>query len=380
MATLLKLLEEYGELGAAQYVCKQELGEDFEKLLSRRFLSQTTHFVASFSVRDRFGCSVSYRVVEYAPEDVVGISEDCDDLPLSRPDTLVVKINTDALCRSLASACGFDPQLVTQAVLPKLHRIGKATFPRHGPVFACFSNHQDTLLDSIAHVARDGHRDFNLFILSRGVATSAIRQLAQKYHCELIYMANHFDFHADRGFVTKDTKRLPIFQSGTAIERWPLAFPEKPTWKDVRMRFPHSSDQSVHIQFGSSGRLFEFREISQFVDKRSGKPNSQWALLRRLAKESGVMPRVTRGRKDAVKESAYRNIKDLEKTLQSFFCLPASPFRATEGQTACSFDIGIQGTPEKHRRQNATDDDEEVFDEITKPERYGVRPEAQYWD
>lgn len=380
MATLLTLLEDYGDQGAAQYAFKQILGEDFQKLLTLRFLSQTPHFVGSFTIKDRFGCLVSYQVVEHSPTDVVGFAADQDDLHLNRADTLIVRVNTDMLGQSLGDACGFDPQLVTQTAFTKLYSMGKATFPRRGPVFACFSNHPGTLLDAIAHIARDGHKEANLLILSRRIATAAVRQLALRNRCELLYIADHFEFHAERGFAVKDRLRLPLFQEGTAVDRWPLAFPENPTWKDIRMRFPYSSDQSVHIQFGSSGRMFEFREISQLVDKRSGKPNKQWALLRVLAKDSGAIPRITRGRKDAGKETVYRSIKDLEKTLQSFFYLSNSPFLGTDDQTFCRFDIGMQGTPQRSQRQNQAEDSAEYFDEITDHSRYGVSLEARYRD
>lgn len=358
-------LRKSGNGGAPVWSWKKWLGEEFEQLLSGHFFSETSVMVDSLMVEDRFGIPTRFRIVEHGPRDLVAVSKEGDRFKITRPDRIVLNFDYRHLSALMAGACGLEDAIPVPLENSVAFTIGNATYPTRGPVITCLHGLDQNLLAAFAIIQRAGIGPANIILLSESVATEPIRVTAHKNGWRLIYADSVFELHAGGRVVKNKFGGAPLFTSGVAVDRWPLRWPNKPSWKDVRIRFPEENNQTAHIAFGRSARLFEYREISQFTDKRSGNPNKQWLLLRRFAGTGGKSRRVVRGRESREREKIYRQLAALSEALQEFFQLPEDPFIDVDSETVARFDVGMKGTANGEK----TEDFGEVFEEMSSHDR-----------
>jgi hypothetical protein len=104
----------------------------------------------------------------------------------------------------------------------------------------------------------------------------------------------------------------------------PARFPTPPdaTWDDVRIRFKDGHTVSIKVKSGKG--VYTYADMGM-VDKRNGKPNSQWELLRTFADEGGTLDWSS-------KRANRRNQKRREylaANLRCFFDIEGDPFRLT---------------------------------------------------
>jgi hypothetical protein len=65
-------------------------------------------------------------------------------------------------------------------------------------------------------------------------------------------------------------------------------------WENIEISF--ISDDRVQVKIGSQVETRNYAEMG-FEDKRSGKPNHAWGVLRALARNGGVIPNSVRTRR-----------------------------------------------------------------------------------
>lgn len=243
--------------------------------------------------------------------------------------------------------------------------LGKTTHSQRGYVYVSFTGLEQRNLSALTTLQQQGIRSANIFLISHRQATPPIRAMAERNDWEIIAIGNFFDFSPQNGFTQKKGCRALALSSNAAVDRWILKRPDNPAWKHVQMRFPEDDNQKVHICFGPHGRLFEYREILQFTDKRSGAPNKQWRLLRYFAATGGKAQRIVRGRDNSDKEKIYRQHRALSNALQQFFNLPDDPFKDLDSETVARFDIAMKGTARRKKSGEKPEDIHEVFEEIS---------------
>ena len=110
----------------------------------------------------------------------------------------------------------------------------------------------------------------------------------------------------------------------------------KGVWENIAMTF--ISDERVQVKDGTQLQTFNYTEMG-FEDRRSGKPNQAWGVLRAVAQASGVLPVCARNSKDFL-EMAKR-IERMRQTLKKHFQITSDPlpWDAVKGY-CCRFKIG----------------------------------------
>jgi hypothetical protein len=99
----------------------------------------------------------------------------------------------------------------------------------------------------------------------------------------------------------------------------PLHISKEIAWGDVSIRF--ISDESIEIRAGVPFGIKNFAELG-YQDKRSGKPDYKWEVLKLLAKSNGAI-----SWKDKSASSRWKpHIKTLRKRLKSYFGIQDDPF------------------------------------------------------
>jgi len=97
-------------------------------------------------------------------------------------------------------------------------------------------------------------------------------------------------------------------------------------WEDVEISF--LSDERVQILSGGQHQTFNYGELG-FADRRNGKPNQAWVLLRHLAESDGTVRDATWARGDWSK--VEKRIQEIRKHLRAHFRIDSDPLPFVEG-------------------------------------------------
>ena len=82
------------------------------------------------------------------------------------------------------------------------------------------------------------------------------------------------------------------------------------------------SDERVQVEAGSPAGTYNYAEMG-FTDKRSGRPNQAWGMLRTLARAGGVIPNVARNSNEFI--AMGKRIERLRATLRHHFEIVSDP-------------------------------------------------------
>jgi len=107
-------------------------------------------------------------------------------------------------------------------------------------------------------------------------------------------------------------------------------------WEDVDISF--ISDVRVQVNFGGKLQTYSYAEM-HFEDRRTGKPNQAWGILRALAKADGVISESARNSIDFI--AMGKRIERTRKTLKDHFHITSDPIPLDKGRGYhCRFKIG----------------------------------------
>ena len=110
----------------------------------------------------------------------------------------------------------------------------------------------------------------------------------------------------------------------------------KGVWEDIAITF--ISDERVQVKVGTQVETFNYTEMG-FEDRRSGKPNQAWGLLRALAQASGVLPDSACNSKDFL--GMGKRIGRMRQTLKTHFQITSDPLPRNDVRGyCCRFKIG----------------------------------------
>lgn len=130
--------------------------------------------------------------------------------------------------------------------------------------------------------------------------------------------------------------------AGTPVECEPSAAPisKQPkasvTWQDIEVTF--ISDERVQIRVGlKQSYTLNYAEMG-FEDRRTGKPNQAWGMLRALAQADGIVPNSSRDSKDFA--GMCKRFERLRHSLKAYFQIDSDPIPldSTTGY-CCQFKI-----------------------------------------
>jgi hypothetical protein len=101
-------------------------------------------------------------------------------------------------------------------------------------------------------------------------------------------------------------------------------------WENINISF--LSDERVQVEVGRQVETRNYVEMG-FEDKRSGKPNQAWGLLRALAVAGGVIPNAARNSKDFI--AMVKRIERMRETLRRHFGISSDPIPLDSKQGYC---------------------------------------------
>ncbi len=91
-------------------------------------------------------------------------------------------------------------------------------------------------------------------------------------------------------------------------------------WESITIVF--LSDERVQVEVDTQRKTYNYAEMG-FTDKRSGRPNQAWGLLRTLARAGGVIPNQARFSKEFI--AMGKRIERLRATLRHHFGISSDP-------------------------------------------------------
>jgi hypothetical protein len=114
-------------------------------------------------------------------------------------------------------------------------------------------------------------------------------------------------------------------------------------WENINISF--LSDERVQVEVDRQVETRNYVEMG-FEDKRSGKPNQAWGLLRALAVAGGVIPNAARNSKDFI--AMMKRIERMRETLRRHFGISSDPIPLDANQGyCCRFHITCASSFEK---------------------------------
>jgi hypothetical protein len=101
----------------------------------------------------------------------------------------------------------------------------------------------------------------------------------------------------------------------------PLQLPTGTTWDDIQARFVDPHNLFIEIPQHKAKLTVDYKEMGMW-DKRSGRPNAQWIVLRELARYDGEISWTTPIANDSVKKQKQL----LSAALKRYFGIKDDPF------------------------------------------------------
>jgi hypothetical protein len=107
-------------------------------------------------------------------------------------------------------------------------------------------------------------------------------------------------------------------------------------WKDIEISF--ISDERVQVKVGTQVQTLNYTEMG-FQDRRSGKPNQAWGLLRGLAQGDGISPNFARNTKDFIR--LEKCMERMRQRLRKHFQIASDPVLKDPARGySCRFKVG----------------------------------------
>lgn len=118
----------------------------------------------------------------------------------------------------------------------------------------------------------------------------------------------------------QENDSVDIIKTNKQKNRFPFTIHGGTTWENIYIKF--NNDEEVTIMVNCYKHNTSFADMG-FIDNRSGKPNSEWALLIIFAKNGG---RLSSGNPEA--RDRYKKIKQLlSDSLKYYFSIEYDPFK-----------------------------------------------------
>ena len=116
-----------------------------------------------------------------------------------------------------------------------------------------------------------------------------------------------------------------------------------PDWEDITISFV--SEERVQVEVGKQVETRNYAEMG-FEDKRSGKPNQAWGVLRALARAGGAIPDLARNSEEFI--AMGKRIERLRATLSRQFGILSDPIpRDSNRGYRCRFHVGCSSSFDK---------------------------------
>jgi hypothetical protein len=322
-------LERLPGLAAVAPLWRELLRADYDRVLT--LLNPDPDPAESFP--DLTGGGLPYDVVTHGPDDIVGVREDFEPIPLCRADLVVYRLDAVALVRAIAGAFGIDADGNRVEGLTRVYHVGVYR-PKPGSAFPIYLSIQpewrahlwavDALLVQVPGpfflLAPTTHHHRGIAQSRLETRAAAFLPLADTIRCGDGVAWGLTD--AARSWLGEFRSRV-VPETDTDAVHFPT--PGGARWSDVRIGF--LDGHRVTVKVATVKRTLNYTQMG-FVDRRSAEPDVQWELLRAFARGSGTL---TWDRPEADRKNQKRK-ELLAQALQAFFRIEGDPIvTSTDG-------------------------------------------------
>lgn len=277
----------------------------------------------------------TFRVIEHAPDDIVGICDDTQEwINLTRSELVIYEIQWSRLVRDIALALGFDHAAGDDEKAPSGTRLVGNFRPSAGfsfPTYLFVPTRSIDTTNAIRALATIEGAPFILLLPTNTTLQPEGRRVIEwKKSCSLPLSESIFAMKPGQWISTESAQRAlqafaeihvpaPAYPHGESI-----FFPTPPnaTWGDLTIRFVDG--HTVTIRVGSEYGTYHYAQFGM-ADGRNAKPTKQWELLVAFARNNGEL---TWKSSDADRKNKKRR-ELLARDLKLFFRIDGEPIIAT---------------------------------------------------
>lgn len=154
--------------------------------------------------------------------------------------------------------------------------------------------------------------------------------------------------------------QVSIEKNTSSTSKFPFKIPSGTTWQNITIQFTNSD--VVNIQVGGHSHQTGYADMG-FIDKRTNKPTTQWALLLVLAKNGGLLSASSADARDKYKK--HKQL--LSDKLKDYFDLEPDPFEPYKGgyKTKITLAPPRAYQSEAEDTHSPTDEVEDIFRDLT---------------
>jgi hypothetical protein len=108
---------------------------------------------------------------------------------------------------------------------------------------------------------------------------------------------------------------------------------ESKSWPEIDVAF--TSEERVEVCSGGRQKTYNYHELG-FVDRRNGKPNRAWIMLREMSGRGGTIPRPSPGKDKTI---IQKRIEEIRKKMKTHFKIDDDPIPFNGNTYQASFKI-----------------------------------------
>ena len=329
-----RALETVPGLSAVDAEWRMRCGAEYASVKS--FLRPNGKRASSHPCTARPGCGCAHEVVEHGPDDIVAVcwcGRGCQTFPLKGSDIVVYELDRTAIDLALASAFNLREDPDSETGLYQTTRIGVYA-PYSGFRFPVYLTIQvepgdfDHVVDSLL-CRTDG--PLILLAPTRDLYTTRSERLLTGRKSAFVPLSEEVVIGEggmirllrplDEVMSMFRKANLPCPKADNSMVFFPT--PPEATWRDVAIRFVDG--HTISVQAKAERRVCNYTQMSM-ANRKNGEPTIQWALLRAIAEERGVL--------DWDSHQAHRRNQKrreiLARNLRNFFHIEDDPFCLTE--------------------------------------------------
>jgi hypothetical protein len=297
MSQLMRLwqtLEALPGLAAPTLEWRERLKKEYDQM--GKLLRPTSELATSVDCPSPGGEGCPRRVVDHGGGRFVAVCGDtprnCDDLPLTKPDLVIHRIDEAVLCKGIATALGLSVPTATGTGQPGILHVGdfEPIAGRRFPVYLAIQLEQEALEPLAVRLWGVASTSFILLTPTRRAVDVGLAEKMAGWKAQTAALADLLE-GSGTAFAATDAARTLLAEFRAAVlpaeeakagMRFPT--PAGATWGDVTIKFLDGHRVRVACR-GESG-VFNFTDMG-FSGRKNAEPDVQWHLLQVLALEHG---------------------------------------------------------------------------------------------
>lgn len=319
---LWQTLEALPGLAAPALEWRDRLGAELGQV--GKLLKPTGELASSVDCPSPGGVGCPRRVVDHGAGQFVAVCGDsprsCDDLPLTKSDIVIQRIEETGLCQAIAAALGLSSPTAVGTGQPGILHVGdfEPVAGKRFPVYLALELDRDALEPLVVRLWGVANTPFVLLTPTRRQVELCLAEKLVGWKSRTAALADLLAGNGSAFTATEEARSLlaefraavvPADETKAGI-RFPT--PAGTIWGDVTIRFLDGHRVSVRCKTESG--VFNFTDMGM-VDRRKGEPDVQWGLLYALAAGHG---RMNWRSSEARRENAKRK-QTLNERLAAFF-------------------------------------------------------------